>query len=329
MNAGPAAASLVSVVTIFLNAARFLDEAIASVVAQTHPAWELLLVDDGSSDGSAATARRWAAAHPDRIRTLAHPNGENRGMSASRNLGIAHARGSFVALLDADDLYLPEKLERQVEVLRRNPTAAMVFGPSLHWHSWTGRADDAGHDARRRLGVAAETLVDPPLLARRYLERRADTPATCSILVRREAVDAVGGFVSTFRDLYEDQAFFYKIALRFPIYAEGTAWDRYRRHPDALCEVRIREGTHRDDYHPTEARGVFLAWLERYLGESGADGDLLRLVARERWPYRYPRLAALGRRVLGAARSRPLAPIRRVLRPLVRRVLPGLARDPR
>ena len=329
MSTGPASAPLVSVVTIVLNGARFLDEAIASVVAQTHPAWELLVVDDGSSDASVEIARRWATVKPDRIRTLAHPHGENRGMSASRNLGIAHSRGTFIAFLDADDIYLPEKLERQVEVLRRNPRAAMVFGPSLHWYSWTGRAEDVGHDVPRRLGGAAETLVEPPLLVRRYLERRADTPATCSVLVRRETIDAVGGFVSTFRDLHEDQVFFYKVALRFPIYLESSSWDRYRRHPDALCEVRIREGTHRDDYRPTPARGAFLWWLEQHLAQSGADGQLLRLVARERWPYRHPRLEMLGQTAAGIARSPQLSPARRVFRLLTRRSVPGRFHDPR
>ena len=82
---------------IFWEAERFLEEAIESVVAQTYASWELLLVDDGSRDGSTAIARRYVRRFPDRMRYLEHPGHANLGMSASRNLGIRHSRGSYVA----------------------------------------------------------------------------------------------------------------------------------------------------------------------------------------------------------------------------------------
>src|SRR5512147_1824882 len=101
---------LVSGVIIFWNAERFLQEAIESVLAQTYPSWELLLVDDGSTDGASEIARSYAARHPERIRYLEHPGHRNRGMSASRNLGLQQSRGALVAFLDSDDVWLPEKL---------------------------------------------------------------------------------------------------------------------------------------------------------------------------------------------------------------------------
>ena len=83
---------VVSVVTIFRNApVVFFEEAIASVLAQTEANFELLLVDDGSTDGCTEVARRAAARHPERISLLFHPHGAHRGMSASRNLGVAAA----------------------------------------------------------------------------------------------------------------------------------------------------------------------------------------------------------------------------------------------
>src|SRR5438128_2284668 len=105
---------LVSTVMIFLNAERFMQEALDSVFAQTWERWELLLVDDGSTDDSREIAKRSAAEHPAKVRYLEHPGHENRGMSASRNLGIRHARGAFVAFLDADDVWLPAKLAEQI-----------------------------------------------------------------------------------------------------------------------------------------------------------------------------------------------------------------------
>src|SRR3954451_25115181 len=80
----------VSVVTPFLNAERFLAEAVDSVLAQTYTDWELLLVDDGSSDGSTEVARNYVGLNPARVRYLEHPGHMNRGTSASRNLGIRH-----------------------------------------------------------------------------------------------------------------------------------------------------------------------------------------------------------------------------------------------
>src|SRR5262249_44847302 len=134
---------LVSVVTIFLDAdERFFEEAIASVFAQTYTNWELLLVDDGSTNGSSEIARRYAREHADRIRYLEHPGHQNRGMSATRNLGVRHARGEYVGLLDADDIWLPEKLERQVAILEAHPEAGMVYGPTLVWYGWTGEPED-------------------------------------------------------------------------------------------------------------------------------------------------------------------------------------------
>jgi glycosyltransferase involved in cell wall biosynthesis len=84
---------LVSVVVIFLNAADFIEEAIESVIAQTFADWELLLVDDGSTDASTGIAKAYAARHPGRVFYLTHEGRENRGMSASRNLGHSARAG--------------------------------------------------------------------------------------------------------------------------------------------------------------------------------------------------------------------------------------------
>src|SRR2546422_6997659 len=104
--------SLVSVITIFYNAERFLREAIESVFAQTYYPWELLLVDDGSVDKSTDIALEYARIYPEKVRYVEHNGHRNLGMSASRNLGIAHAKGEYVTLLDADDVWFPQTLDR-------------------------------------------------------------------------------------------------------------------------------------------------------------------------------------------------------------------------
>src|SRR5437773_1814225 len=153
---------LVSVIIIFWNADRFLKEAIESVFAQTYRAWELLLVDDGSNDGSTAIARSYAERDSQHVRYLEHPGHVNRGMSASRNLGIHHAQGQYIAFLDADDVWLPHILEEQVAILESHPTAVMVYGALQWWYSWTGHPGDMRQDHMRALSVPPNTLVKPP-----------------------------------------------------------------------------------------------------------------------------------------------------------------------
>ena len=162
---GLATRPLVSVIIIFFNAERFLRDAIESVLFQSYDRWELLLVDDGSSDGSTGIARGYAAGQPRRIRYLDHQGHQNRGMSATRNLGISNAAGSYVAFLDADDVWLPFKLARQVAILEAHPEAGMVCGAAEDRHGWTGRAEDLERDHTPDLGVAADRIYDPPSLS--------------------------------------------------------------------------------------------------------------------------------------------------------------------
>jgi len=311
---------VISIVTIFRDPpVPFFEEAIASVFAQTESRWELLLVDDGSTKPGAAMADSIARDNPDRVSVLRHPGGVNRGMSASRNLGISAAQGEFVSFLDADDLYLPEKLERQLAEFSRHAEVAMVYGPSLYWWGWTGDSKDAGRDHPRRLGLRPNEVVAAPLLARAWLADRGDTPATCAVLIRRQAIEAVGRFETDFVDLYEDQVLFYKLALAYPAYLEGQAWDRYRRHPAALCEVRIREGTHSDDTRPTPARERFLVWLEAYLTATGIrDEAVWRGLRRQQWPFRHP-LAYRVATTTGAVTTRAMDRARILAGRLVRR----------
>jgi glycosyltransferase involved in cell wall biosynthesis len=276
----------VSVVIIFLNAGTFLQEAIESVLSQTYPHWELVLVDDGSTDTSTAIAQRYAREHPGRIRYTDHPGHENRGMSASRNRGLGSTGGEYVAFLDADDVWLPAKLEAQVAILQREPAAAMVFGPPLIWHSWTGDPHDARRDyVADQLGARLDTLVPPPILAAFLLEgsRIGTTPLPSSILVRRQVVDQVGGFEDTFRGLCEDLVFASKVCLARPVFVAAACWVKYRQHPDSSCSVAERS----EQMRPAVL--TFLVWLERYLTAARMDhGAVWEALQRRLWRYRHP-----------------------------------------
>jgi glycosyltransferase involved in cell wall biosynthesis len=250
------------VITIFLDEERFLAEAIESVRAQTFADWELILVDDGSRDGSAAIARACADSDPDRIRCLHHPGRTNRGMSASRNLGLADARGELVALLDGDDVWLREKLADQVAIMDADPRAELVYGRTLIWHGW--QAEPTAADFHYALGVEPDRLYEPPVLFNVLMRNRAQTPTTCNAMMRRTLVARVGGFVDAFTGMFEDQVFFAKALLAAPAYVDHRTWAKYRQH-DASCSGRAPASA-----HELRARLRYLSWLRGYVATAGA-----------------------------------------------------------
>jgi glycosyltransferase involved in cell wall biosynthesis/O-antigen/teichoic acid export membrane protein len=272
---------LVSVVLIFHNDERFLEEAVQSVCGQRLADWELILVDDGSTDRSTQIARDLAA-HDGRIRYVEHPRHENRGMSASRNLGVAHTTTPYIAFLDADDVWVPNKLAEQANLLDSMPDVALVCGAQLYWYSWDPEATYL--DRTVLTGGIADRRLDPPeaTLALRPLGRGDSVEV--DLLVRRTAFDAVGGFEERFRGLFEDQAFVAKILLRYPIYISSRVWLRYRHHNAST----IAQTTRKDYWR---LKGVFLDWLEEDAGRL-ADSRVSAAVRRARRELPYRRLTA-------------------------------------
>ncbi|HET7218045.1 MAG TPA: glycosyltransferase [Vicinamibacterales bacterium] len=281
-----------SIVTPFLNPGAFLQEAIESVLAQTCPEWELLLVDDGSTDGSAGVAARYAAAHPERIRCFAHPSGGSKGASASRNLGIRHARGEYLAFLDADDVYLPAKLEEQLPLLDSHRDAAVLYAATQYWHSWTGKVADLDRDwTWRKFGVETDTVIDPPRMLVTFLRDGGTVPCMGSVLVRRRAVEAIGGWEESFRRICTDQVFHAKLCLRFAAVVHDRCWDRYRQHPGSSCQMVAAAGQSESAFE------MYLTWLEGYLARQGvSDPHVWSALRSALRPYRHPLLHGLERR---------------------------------
>jgi glycosyltransferase involved in cell wall biosynthesis len=279
---------VISVVLIFFNEERFLSEAVASVIAQTHSDWELLLVDDGSTDGSTALAQGYARDQPDRIRYLDHPGHANLGMSATRNRGISEAGGAYLSFLDADDVWRPRKLEQQLAAITANPRAAMVVGRTEWWYGWTGVLADADRDWVQQLPISLNTVVEPPALLRAFLQD--EFASLADLLVTREAVQAVGAYEPTFRGMYEDQVFHAKVCASYPIYVADQTWYRYRQHAQSCCALAGAAG------EKPAARGVYLDWLERFVATAGVtDAELLRALKQELFPFRHPQLARIRR----------------------------------
>jgi glycosyltransferase involved in cell wall biosynthesis len=306
--------STVSVIIIFLNGEQFIREAIDSVFDQSYTDWELPLVDDGSTDTSTHIALDYAGRFPEKVRYLQHDNHENRGMSATRNLGINAASGRFIAFLDADDVWLPEKLERQVEIMRMQPRAAMVYGLTSYWYSWTGRTEDLQKDFIPPLGIAPDTLVAPPTLLTLLLKSEAPTPCPSDILLRRELLDCTGLFEESFRGIYqlfEDQAFLSKEYVNASVFVAGQPWFKYRQHPGSCDSIVSGAGKKHT------AGLFFFDWLEKYLvARDIKDLEIWRALKSKRLRYRHPvlhRLSVRARDCFEALSESAKSAARRVL----------------
>jgi glycosyltransferase involved in cell wall biosynthesis len=318
--------ALVSSIMIFLNAEKFIEEAIESIFAQTYDNWEILLVDDGSTDRSTTIALRYAEKYPSQVRYLEHDGHQNRGMSASRNKGISNAKGEYVTFLDSDDIWLPHKLEQQVAILETQPEAVMVYGPTEYWYSWTGKLEDIKRDFKGEIGVQPNTLVKPPTLLILFLQTSgAILPGICSILMRREAIEHIGRFEETFRGLYEDQVFLAKVCLKTAVFVTDECSDKYRQHPDSCCYQAIETGEYQPEL-PHSARQNFLNWLAKYLFEQGVKNtEIWQALEKELWPYCHPhlyRLSVLPRR-LSERVQRLMGRVKGPLKLIGRRTLPA------
>lgn len=247
----------VSAIIIVYNGAEFLRDAIESIVGQTLRAWELIVVDDGSTDESASIAEEYIAARPQQVRLVRHADGRNHGMSAARNLGIAQAQGKYVGFLDADDEWLPNKLSDQVALLEADPTLGMVYGRTTMWYSWQSLPSDC--DFHYELGVGPGRAYRPPRLFESLLLNVYQTPTTCNALFPRRIALEVGGFDDAFKGMFEDQVFFAKVMMNAPVFVSDEVWAKYRQHSKSASVQSQNAGA------DEAARLRFLRWTMKYL----------------------------------------------------------------
>lgn len=282
-NGSQATSPLVSVVIPFLDPPiSFFQEAVEGVFSQTFQNWELILVDDGSGPEATSFARRLAADHARRVRYLAHEGRANRGIAASRNLGLANARGQLLACLDSDDWWTPNKLLEQVAILQDAPHIHAVFGRSLYWTSWKAGAS-IKTDRLHPLRVPDRTEMRKGEFLLRILTSDIAVPCPSSVLVRTDHAIAVRGFDHEVSNHYEDQAFYAKLSLEGVILACEDVWDRYRIHADSVLARGSRA-------QARAARRDFLEWLEREVqSREEIRPELMRAIKLERAAARIPK----------------------------------------
>ena len=284
----------VSVVMPFLDSERFMEEAIESVLSQTLAGVELLLIDDGSTDRSSELARSYSMRFPGKVRYFEHAGHANLGKSVSRNLGIAQARGRYLAFLDADDVFLPHKLAHQLDLLAGHPQVVMVYGTTEYWTSWDKARWLRRRDKHAKLGVNAGRAYLPPDLLIAWLRAPGIVPCICGLLAHTEIVRATGAFDEQIHDLYEDQVFLVKMLMAGAVYVEAGCGERYRQHAGSSSSLAVAAG----QYHPRRsnpARLKFLQWMQQYLRERGSlAGELQRALDRALRPYAASFLQRIG-----------------------------------
>ncbi|WP_029897887.1 glycosyltransferase family 2 protein [Desulfohalovibrio reitneri] len=212
-------ADLVSVLMACYNGEKYLEESILTVLNQTYRDLEFFIMDDGSTDGSREVMEKYA----DRLTVLEHPGRGNRGQYYSLNEALRHARGKYVAFIDADDLWEPDKIEKQVALMRRTGrkfcyTAVKGFhGDDMdRWFSFT--------DKDGPLATAEAILLDCGIC-----------PA--ATMVERSALEDVGGFAEDV--MPGDHDFFLRVLERHPacFLREYATW--YRFHPAQISAKRV------------------------------------------------------------------------------------------
>ncbi|MFE3855365.1 glycosyltransferase [Streptomyces griseorubiginosus] len=206
---------LVSVIIPLYNTEKYIGACLASVLAQTHRELDVIVVDDGSTDGGAAIAERVA---DERVRVERIANG---GVGAARNRGLALARGEAVAFLDADDLWYPEKLAEQIGVLRGDHEVVAV-GAVFQYLSENGR----------RFGRAGQDARDAASQERMRRGGLMPFPIS-SLIARTDAVRAVGGFDESLPPV-ADLDLMARLALAGRVATVMRPLGAYRVHGDSM-----------------------------------------------------------------------------------------------
>lgn len=272
----------VSIVIPSYNCERYIRQTLQGIVAQTVTDWEVIVVDDGSTDATVAIA----STIDSRVRVVQQANA---GVCVARNRGYAEASGSYLCFMDHDDYWFAEKLERQLGWMQRMPELGVVYSTCIRWHA----ADGVFPPPESLRPASAEDILDAEFTGWVYHQFMRDSCAlTSSALIRREALDKCGLFDVDLA-YSEDWDLFLRIARHYPFAQMHWPSTLYRQHLNQGSRVaRARD-----------FRSDLLLRAEKDWGLVGPNGKAIdrgefqQLIARYRMEYGRQHLSSGDRRM--------------------------------
>lgn len=297
----PETPRLISVIVPLYNGSAYLERCLESISAQEVDRYqvEVLVCEDGSHDRSLEVAQALAPRQRHETRVFSHPDGRNHGVCATRNLGAAEARGEFLALLDADDLWLPGKLARQMRVFEEGPAVECVcsFGfnkdlagrPVRGWSGgeWAGDFRCAAPPEDFRGPYDFEQLL------------RGDPVLNSSVVMRRAAFARAGGYPRTMSHQAEDWLLWLKLSLSAPIAVVEEPLIDYTVHEDSYTARYVRDG------YGFGARHEVMAFLLHWMAQREEYRERARELYRKDWPQIQAGMSGTHRVVAGFLREHP------------------------
>ncbi len=261
----------VSVVIPLYNGGRYIESTLMSVFSQSYQCYEIVVVDDGSSDEGPDKVSKILEKHPDRIQLLRHPDNGNHGIAASRNLAIRNAKGYYIAFLDQDDIWLPDKLEKQIAALQQYPEASLVYAKVFY-------IDEGGKEKKIR-GIHptyGKGITGNPLNIFSKLIQEDFIP-NLTVLVKKSCLERVGLLDEGPRYEYEDWLLLSKLAYFYKFLFIPEVLGKWREHSNNYSSNIFNTGQFRDaEEHCTIALFSFL------VNESGVAVNKIRKHLRRR-----------------------------------------------
>lgn len=220
-----------SVVMPLYNAAPYVKEAVLSVLEQTYSEWELIVVDDGSDDGSLDIIRNFAEKNS-KIKIFTHDGGLNRGVSATRNLAIYKSTGSWIALLDADDTWYPDKLKKEAQIISIHPEVVLLYSKAKR----NQETPDPKYNSKLVYGTGENGVIKEPF--KKLLP--GFFTSTSAVTFKKEVFVKCGGFNENLR-FSEDTLMFHQIMEHGNVYCIDEILGTHRIHDSSAVSTATPE----------------------------------------------------------------------------------------
>jgi glycosyltransferase involved in cell wall biosynthesis len=240
--------ALFSVIIPVYNKMTYIRDTFESVLHQKYRSWEIIAIDDGSTDGSRHILEEYRRNYPDRIKVLDHEKKKHEGVVKAMNLGLQVAQGCIISFLDADDKWMPGKLCHDNEIFSKNPNVEAIISHSLYW--WPDGSERARVDY---LGDDLDTPLSPGFMfekmyngvSRNELPHPGggiEFPVPCGVSIRKSSICSLSPFDPAFR-IGQDVRFLLEMYLKLTVYISSCCLSEYRRTYDSAWSTSMREGS--------------------------------------------------------------------------------------